>query len=313
MAIRYRVQVKPSWSARVYGTYHLGLMHLALATLMVVQALALGGYLLYLNAASPDLSSLLRDQRAARALGRETLHTTHPALLRELASRTSDLSSQSGLLAKMLGVEAMLSDPPHLGRGSFQTTPQEADRTPTEELQPERLALEVSFLRNRFDHLRRELEGRAEELRYTPSIVPLAGDDFVPTSRFGYRRSPFTNTRELHRGQDLAADMHTPIHATAAGTVKAVNEDPRRNRMGRYVAIDHAGRYVTYYGHCSRVLVREGQPVERHQVIAEVGNSGRSTGPHVHYEVRRADGRPEDPRIYMAFHPKFVRSGDDLW
>ena len=78
---------------------------------------------------------------------------------------------------------------------------------------------------------------------------------------------------------DLAADMYSKIAATADGTVLHVERNARRTGMGIYVAIDHGDQYVSYYAHCSRVLVEIGDTIQRHQVIAEVGSTGRSTGP----------------------------------
>ncbi len=97
-----------------------------------------------------------------------------------------------------------------------------------------------------------------------------------------------------HMGIDIAAPAGTPVVATASGAVALVAYDD--GGYGLYVVIDHAGRYSTLYAHLQRVAVRPGQRVGRGQVIGRVGTSGRSTGPHLHYEVRLA-GRPIDPLL----------------
>ncbi len=113
---------------------------------------------------------------------------------------------------------------------------------------------------------------------------------------------------ELHSGIDLAALTGTPIVAPADGVVAFAGRYQLRQgvawwRFGTLVALRHAGGIVSLYGHCDEIRVRRGQRIARGQVIATVGNTGWSTNPHLHYEVRRrdADGhyRPVDPRIVM--------------
>ncbi len=157
-----------------------------------------------------------------------------------------------------------------------------------------------------------ELEGFAREhqelTREVPSICPLQPGSFVLTSPFGERISPFTNGRDFHSGLDLAAREGTPVMATGDGRVVFAGRYPlRRNvrwwRYGNLVVIGHGRRYLTIYAHLKDVGVRRGQRVRRGQVIGTVGNTGWSTSPHLHYEVRvREDGDepiPVDPRIFI--------------
>ncbi len=149
-----------------------------------------------------------------------------------------------------------------------------------------------------------------QDVLLTPSICPLTGRDFVLTSPFGMRRNPFTKAADFHAGLDLAAPPGTPVHATAAGVVVfAGRYDLRQSvgwwRYGNLVMIRHGERFATLYGHCQDVKVRVGQRVAQGDVVATVGNTGWSTSPHLHYEVRRSDGaeyRPIDPRIYILDH-----------
>ncbi|TVR69225.1 MAG: hypothetical protein EA415_14645 [Sphaerobacteraceae bacterium] len=118
------------------------------------------------------------------------------------------------------------------------------------------------------------------------------------TSRYGYRNSPFSGeggSTELHTGIDIAARTGTPVIATGGGTVQVSGDN---GGYGLLVVIDHGRGVTTWYGHNSRLLVTPGQRVNAGDVIAEVGSTGRSTGPHVHYEVR-VNGVPEDPLPYM--------------
>jgi murein DD-endopeptidase MepM/ murein hydrolase activator NlpD len=153
-------------------------------------------------------------------------------------------------------------------------------------------------------------DGHREQVATTPSICPLSGRDFVLTSPFGMRRNPFTKGVDFHAGLDLAAPIGTPIHASAdAVVVFAGRYDLRQSvgwwRYGNLVVLRHDDRFTTLYGHCQEVLVRAGQRVSQGQRIATVGNTGWSTSPHLHYEVRRyqeGEYRPIDPRIYILDH-----------
>ena len=130
------------------------------------------------------------------------------------------------------------------------------------------------------------------ELAATPSIMPTRGRI---NSGFGMRISPFTGRWERHEGVDIANDVGTPVVSTAEGVVRFVG---RNGGYGITIIIAHGYGYSTLYAHLSRVLVQSGQHVKRHQVIALMGNSGLSTGPHLHYEVR-VNGKPVNPRYYI--------------
>lgn len=142
-----------------------------------------------------------------------------------------------------------------------------------------------------------------------PSICPIIIGDFVLTSPFGDRISPFTNKVDVHTGIDLAAREGTPVLATGNGRVVFAGRFPlSRNvrwwRYGNVVVLSHDGRYVTIYAHLSEIGVRRGQQLERGDQLGTVGNTGWSTSPHLHYEVRvaledRDEPVPMDPRIYI--------------
>ncbi len=131
-----------------------------------------------------------------------------------------------------------------------------------------------------FHVLEEFLKSREALLVHTPLGYPVRG---WITSPYGYRRDPFTGRREFHEGVDIAAPIGAPIRAPADGVVVFVGRKPG---YGKMVILDHGYGYSTAYGHCSKILVRIGQRVKRGQIIAKVGNTGRSTAPHLHYEVR---------------------------
>jgi murein DD-endopeptidase MepM/ murein hydrolase activator NlpD len=136
------------------------------------------------------------------------------------------------------------------------------------------------------------LSERQSLLAATPSIKPVQG---WFTSKFGYRVSPFTGRPTMHNGLDIAAAPGTPIYATADGVVSFAGYDPG---YGKLVSIDHGYGVVTRFGHTSQIFVEVGQKIHRRDLIAAVGNTGRSTGPHCHYEVR-VNNVPVDPHNYV--------------
>ena len=143
-----------------------------------------------------------------------------------------------------------------------------------------------------FEQLVEKLRDVRDRLAATPSIWP--ADGFV-TSGFGWRLSPFTGRRHFHAGLDIAADTGTDIVAAARGRVAFAGP---KGAFGQVVILDHGFGVRTLYGHTSAIHVKAGQAVERGQRIASVGNTGRSTGPHLHYTVQ-LKGRSVNPADYV--------------
>jgi murein DD-endopeptidase MepM/ murein hydrolase activator NlpD len=136
------------------------------------------------------------------------------------------------------------------------------------------------------------LSERQNLLSATPSIKPARG---WFTSKFGYRISPFTGRPVMHNGLDIAASPGAPVFSPADGIVSYAGYDPG---YGKLVSIDHGYGVITRYGHLSQISVEVGQRIKRRELIAAVGNTGRSTGPHLHYEVR-VNNIPVDPINYV--------------
>ncbi|MEM6456955.1 MAG: M23 family metallopeptidase [Acidobacteriota bacterium] len=126
----------------------------------------------------------------------------------------------------------------------------------------------------------------------TPAVAPTKG---LMTSGFGYRRDPFTKRRAFHNGLDIVAPRGTPIHASGDGIVIRAG---RVGALGKAVYLSHGFDVTTRYGHMSKIAVEPGDQVRRGDVIGYVGSTGRSTGNHLHYEVR-IGGKPVDPRGYI--------------
>ncbi|MBN1348704.1 peptidoglycan DD-metalloendopeptidase family protein [candidate division KSB1 bacterium] len=134
-------------------------------------------------------------------------------------------------------------------------------------------------------------------LDHTPSIRPVIGGRI--TARFGMRLDPFIERVKPHHGIDIAAEVGTKVYAAAHGVVEIVQSRYYRNKgFGKQVVINHGNGYTTRYAHLDAIYVKEGQKVKRWQEIGEIGQTGRSTGPHLHYEVRQQN-KPLDPAHFI--------------
>ena len=143
--------------------------------------------------------------------------------------------------------------------------------------------------------LEKKQETRMENI---PAIQPVLNKDLKRmASGYGWRVDPVYHIRRFHEGMDFTAPVGTDIFATGNGVVTYAGW---RQGYGETIEIDHGFNYATRYAHCSKLMVRVGQKVKRGDVIALVGNTGKSTGPHLHYEVHYL-GRPIDPRNYYFY------------
>ncbi|MHB8421498.1 MAG: M23 family metallopeptidase [Leptospirales bacterium] len=140
--------------------------------------------------------------------------------------------------------------------------------------------------------LRGSIKGQLARWAYTPSIWPVHG---VLTSGFGWRNSPFGVGRDFHPGIDIAGPMDVPVVATAEGTVKSAGWD---QGYGKAVRVTHGNGMVTLFGHLDQIAVAAGDKVVRGEVIGYLGNTGLSTGPHLHYEIIR-NHVPVNPTRYI--------------
>ena len=134
-----------------------------------------------------------------------------------------------------------------------------------------------------FDQLRASLGDQQDKLAHTPSVIPINIKDYTMSSGYGWRRDPIYGSSKFHEGLDFAAAIGTEVFATADGVVKVARY---QSGYGNCVDIDHGYNYVTRYAHLSEIDVKEGDLVKRGQFIGKVGSTGKSTGPHLHYEVR---------------------------
>jgi murein DD-endopeptidase MepM/ murein hydrolase activator NlpD len=160
-------------------------------------------------------------------------------------------------------------------------------KTDIERLQSEAVSREESL-----SELEKLLQSKREMLNHTPSIWPVMG---WVTSGFGFRTNPFTGLTQMHEGIDISNRIGTPVIATANGIISDIGNDFAH---GKILVISHGFGMTSRYSHLNKVLVKVGQNVKRGDKIAEVGMTGKTTGPHLHYEVR-LNGIPANPMRYI--------------
>ncbi len=149
---------------------------------------------------------------------------------------------------------------------------------------------------NSLDEVLQMVRNQKDRIYHTPSIQPVANKDLKRmASGYGMRVDPIYGTYRMHSGMDFTAPTGTHVYATADGVVSAVQTNT--GGYGMCIDIDHGYNMTTKYAHLSKFLVKQGQKVSRGEIIGEVGNTGKSTGPHLHYEVR-VRGVPQNPAYY---------------
>ncbi len=162
-----------------------------------------------------------------------------------------------------------------------------------------KLAARMNAQKTSYADVEKMVSSKEELLSHTPAIQPVSNKDLTRiASGFGYRIDPVYKTTKMHAGIDFTAPQGTPIYATANGTVEVAGN--MGDGYGNHVIINHGYGYKTLYGHMVRVKARTGKQVLRGEVIGYVGNTGKSTGPHCHYEVHK-HGEKIDP-IYFFYN-----------
>jgi murein DD-endopeptidase MepM/ murein hydrolase activator NlpD len=235
----------------------------------------------------------VEDSQKTEAYVRENLNAM-AVKLGEMQAQLTRLDALGERLSSIAGVrEIRFTEAPGLGGASPTLLP------------PQNLSL--ADFSDKLAALQRQLESRNDMLgvldaqlfeqavkkRLLPTMMPVAAS--YNASSFGRRVDPFTGQWAMHEGIDFLADAGSPIHAAAAGVVIFAGMHPQ---YGNVVDIDHGNDLVTRYAHASKLFVREGDVLQRGRKIAEVGSTGRSTGPHLHFEVRYR-GSAQNPGKFL--------------
>jgi len=283
--------------------------HLMLAvTGLVFMVLALSSLFSYLTVRHAAESRLPFLQELVRTISLEEAVKTRELVRENLGNMATRLGQMQGKLMQLDSLGERLAGLAGIGK------PKEAKTTPAKPMggtggplvRPDNLT--AQDLQRALDDLGRQLEARSETLvalesraleerirmNLLPTASPVAGD--TRASGFGLRVDPFTGQSAMHEGIDFIAESGTPILAAAAGIVVNVE---RHSQYGNMVEIDHGDDLQTRYAHASAVFVKPGELVRRGQKIAAVGSTGRSTGPHLHFEVR-IRGAAQNPARYLG-------------
>jgi murein DD-endopeptidase MepM/ murein hydrolase activator NlpD len=241
-----------------------------------------------------------------------------------LEQAMSQLVEHDELLRHLHGMEQVSEDVRQMGMGGSEDLPEEMTtlelsslprrkRAHIEELRIliDRLQAEASLQERSFSQITDKFHESVDSLKHIPSIKPVPENEAWASSDFDYRTDPFTGKKAFHFGIDFAGRKGTPIYATADGIVthRIVND----RRLGNAVVIEHdifgtddngepytkEGIYRTEYGHMDKIIVKKGDRIRRGQPIGTMGNTGRSTGPHLHYAVRYQDRKRGGQRGYL--------------
>ncbi len=262
----------------------------AVAAIVVVLAASLA-YFGFRHAAEiklPFLESLLLDaqhkeKEKEQSFVRENLNAMAVKLgqMQAQLMRLDALGERLSVLSGVKPQEFRFNEQP--GRGGAVST-----STPPYNFTVDDFSRQLNLLsrhvENRTDHLdvlESQLFDAQIKKKLMPTVQPIVGT--YNASSFGWRPDPITGQNALHEGVDFIADIGTPIYSAAGGVVVVAEMHPQ---YGNLVEIDHGNDFTTRYAHASRLLVKAGDLIQRGKKIAEVGNTGRSTGPHLHFEVR---------------------------
>lgn len=242
---------------------------------------ALSGWLWFSVRSDRHELSLLRQENETLRSSNESFETR----LTKLQERLADSEDRTRKLAIVAGVESLgASREPGLGGelndgrgvdGSIRT-----------------LEARAGSLDDSLDRVEARVSENFKLLSSTPSIWPVSG---LLSSGYGWRRDPITGQRAYHDGVDISASPGRPVQAAASGVVVKTLQ---YGGLGRAVYVSHGFGVTSIYGHLSRILVRPGQKVERSDIVGLVGNTGRATGYHLHYEIQQ-EGRSVNPMPYL--------------
>jgi hypothetical protein len=222
-----------------------------------------------------------------------------------------EIREKAGFIQKYLGLKGDDKHQSGIGRGGVEISPDKIRRPMEQSSSQSRLSPQrqlhastrvTSLQRMDLPQLNKDLEGiigtleeRQERLDTMPSISPVSPSQSWLSSSFGMRTSPFTGKRQFHPAVDLAGSKGTPIFAPAKGKVAFAGKN---GSLGLSIEIEHNSSFRTTYGHLLESSVKKGQRVQRGEIIGYMGDSGRSTGYHLHYEIEK-DGKRINPMGYM--------------
>ena len=255
---------------------------LAVSVILSVVAIAYSGNAVGRRA---DVQRLQAENQELAEVNRDLSRTISEvqARLDDFEERTARLALAAGMQGDVAGPIGATADGSQVGSGGLY------NRLPDG---PESLKLQGSWIEQQLDLVDRKLSEKGEILASTPTMAPTVG---VLTDGFGTRNDPITGRRAFHRGLDISARRGTPVYAPADGVVVFAG---RNGGLGKTIRISHGFGFTTLYGHLHEMNVKLGDQVHRGDHIGAIGNTGRSTGSHLHYEVHE-EGKAKDPLYFI--------------
>jgi murein DD-endopeptidase MepM/ murein hydrolase activator NlpD len=255
---------------------------LAVSVVLSVVAIAYSG-----NAVSrrADVQRLQAENQELAEVNRDLSQTIAEvqARLDDFEERTARLALAAGMQGDVAGAVGATAEGSQVGSGGLY------NRLPDG---PDSLKLQGSWIQQQLDMVDRKLSEKGKILASTPTMAPTVG---VLTDGFGTRNDPITGRRAFHRGLDISARRGTPVYAPADGVVVFAG---RNGGLGKTIRVSHGFGFTTLYGHLHEMNVELGDEVHRGDRIGAIGNTGRSTGSHLHYEVHE-DGKAKDPLYFI--------------
>ena len=272
-------------------------------TLLLISLIVLGSFLLI---GADYVSKLLYDKRlkefkanySAVILNIDVIQSR----LKELDQQILDIEEKDKAVRTYAGMPEVDKDIRKLGIGGEtlkephvldNLAPAVSKEISELHLDIEKLSRQVNFELVSYEKIYDRVKGDIDRIRHIPSIRPVSGG-FLNSS-FGYRQDPIDDIRRFHQGQDITVPTGTPIFSPADGVVKRAYYI---GGFGNHIKLKHTSGYSTTYAHLSKIFVRHGQKIKRGDIIGETGNTGRSTAPHLHYEVHYR-GTPKNPLDYF--------------
>ena len=285
----YTVFILPHAHARFRKLHLSRNFVLALVVLLGLTFVAgiLSPHLLFKVRSQTEAMARLEDERRELLEEKERFE----ASLSELSERIGSAESRALRMASALGVEEMANLEPAAGGAPEESFGDGVQGLLNEEL--DALSVRTESLEQSMAALSETWEERERLLASTPSVMPVRG---WFSDGYGWRKDPITSKRMFHKGLDIVAPVGAVVRAPADGVVTRAS---RTAGYGKMVDISHGYGYRTRYGHMSELLVKPGQRVRRGDAIGRIGSTGRSTGPHLHYEVFR-EGRRVNPWKYLG-------------
>jgi murein DD-endopeptidase MepM/ murein hydrolase activator NlpD len=235
----------------------------------------------------------------------QSIINSQQSKINKLTIEIEDLSKRDNNMRSLLKLPLIDQDIRKLGVGG---TNNKEKFNHIEYLLPEQINLDninekINFLLRSinlenlsYSEIEKKILKDKEKILHYPAIHPTSLDNSKFTSGFGYRFDPFTKKRKNHEGHDFSAKVGTEVYSTASGTVKASRY---LGSFGNYIELDHGNGFVTTYGHLSKRLVKKGDIIERGEIIGKVGNTGRSTAPHLHYEIKYKNKKLDPTAFYF--------------